>query len=77
VFRAGGMELTVHTAGRRSQAENGATVERAGDGLRATFTMREGDSGRGVVLESMGGKPRALPPGELDPLAQGRSGSAG
>src|SRR5215472_2335059 len=34
VFRtAGGMELTLHTSGRRSEAERRARVERAGDGL--------------------------------------------
>ena len=69
VFRSDGMHLTLHTAGRRAESEGGVSVQRAGDGLRATFTMREGESGRGVVLESMGGKPRALPPGELDRLA--------
>jgi pentatricopeptide repeat protein len=72
VFRAdGGMHLTVHTSGRRRDAaEGGAVVEQAGDGLRATFTLREGESGRGVVLESMGGEPKSLPPEELDRLAQ-------
>jgi GH15 family glucan-1,4-alpha-glucosidase len=70
VFRSEGMELTVHTAGRRSEAAGGASVQRVGDGLRATFTMREGESGHGVMLESMGGKPRALPPAELERLAQ-------
>jgi GH15 family glucan-1,4-alpha-glucosidase len=71
VFRTeGGMHLTVHTAGRRrAVAEGGAEVERAGDGLRATFTLREGESGRGVVLESMGGEPQSLSPEELDQLA--------
>jgi pentatricopeptide repeat protein len=44
-------------------------VERSGDGLRATFTLREGESGRGVVLESMGGEPKRLPPAELERLA--------
>jgi len=68
VFRSDGIELTVHTTGRRSQAEGGADVQRAGDGLRATFTMREGESGAGVVLESMGGKPRVLQRGELERL---------
>jgi len=63
------MHLTLHTVGRRAESEGGASVQRTGDGLRTTFTMREGESGRGVVLESMGGKPRALPPGELDRLA--------
>jgi pentatricopeptide repeat protein len=67
VFRtAGGIELTLHSTGeRRSAAEGGAAIERAGDGLRATFTLREGESGRGVVLESMGGQPQQLPPTEL------------
>jgi pentatricopeptide repeat protein len=67
VFRtAGGMELTLHSTGeRRPAAEGGAAIERVGDGLRATFTLREGESGRGVVLESMGGQPQQLPPAEL------------
>ena len=71
VFRAdGGMHLTLHTSGaRRDVAAGGAAIEQAGDGLRATFTMREGESGRGVVLESMGGKPKSLPPEELNRLA--------
>ena len=68
LFRSGDMELTLHTAGRRAASEEGAgKVERRGDGLRATFTMREGQTG-GVVLESMGGKPRALSRGELTRL---------
>ncbi len=71
VFRQhDGMHLTLHTAGRRDAAEERASVERAGDGLRATFTMREGESGRGVVLESMGGAPRAMTAAELDQLAE-------
>jgi pentatricopeptide repeat protein len=71
VFRADdGMHLTVHTAGPgRDRADARAAVQRVGDGLRATFSLREGDSGRGVVLESMGGEPRALAPEELDRLA--------
>jgi GH15 family glucan-1,4-alpha-glucosidase len=69
VFRtAGGMELTLHSVGLHSRAEGGA-VERAGDGLRGTVTMREGESGRGVVLESMGGQPHAIDPAELQRLA--------
>ena len=31
--------------------------------------MREGESGRGVILESMGGQPQAIPPAELQRLA--------
>jgi GH15 family glucan-1,4-alpha-glucosidase len=75
VFRAtGGMELTMHTAGRISPAEGGAQIERAGDGLRALISMREGESGRGVVLESMGGEPRAIEPAELQKLADDTAG---
>jgi GH15 family glucan-1,4-alpha-glucosidase len=71
VFRTqGGMELTLHTAGRKLPGEGGAPIERIGGGLQATITMREGESGRGAVLESMGGKPRALPPAELERLAE-------
>ncbi|MGH3250707.1 MAG: glycoside hydrolase family 15 protein, partial [Trebonia sp.] len=70
VFRTDdGTHLTMHTAGRRKAAEGGSMIERAGDGLRATFTMREGESGRGLVLESMGGEPRSLTSDELDQLA--------
>jgi GH15 family glucan-1,4-alpha-glucosidase len=71
VFRAeDGTHLTLHTAGRRGAADGGATAERVGDGLRAAFTLREGESGAGVVLESMGGDPRALATRELDQLAE-------
>ena len=71
VFHAeDGMQLTVHTSGRRSVAEGGFAPEQVGDGVRGTFEMREGDYGRGVVLESMGGEPHALPAGELERLAQ-------
>jgi pentatricopeptide repeat protein len=72
VFRAQGsdMHLTVHTAGRRRDAaEGGIVVERAGDGLRAALSLREGESGRGLVLESMGGEPRSIDPEELDRMA--------
>ena len=71
VFRAdNGTHLTVHTAGRRRDvSEGGIVVERAGDGLRATLTLREGESGRGMVLESMGGEPRSIDPAELDRMA--------
>jgi GH15 family glucan-1,4-alpha-glucosidase len=70
VFRAGrGRELTLHTTGRADEDEGLANIERTKNGLRATLTMREGDRGRGVVLEWMGGKPRIVPPGELQRLA--------
>jgi GH15 family glucan-1,4-alpha-glucosidase len=70
VFRAGDTELTVHTTGRRTAGQGGAIVERAGSGLRATITMRETDPAAGLVLESAGGPPRAVPPAELDRLAE-------
>ena len=71
VFRAAdGMHLTLHVAGVRDGNGERATVEPAGDGLRATFTMKEGESGRGVVLESMGREPRSLKPEELDRMAE-------
>jgi GH15 family glucan-1,4-alpha-glucosidase len=74
VFRAGnGMQLTLHTAGRHESGGR-ATVEQQSDGLRATFEMREGDSGRGVVLESMGGEPRSMTAGELNQLAEDTAG---
>ena len=69
VFRTtGGMELTLHTSGRRTPRERGAAAERTEKGLRATITLREGETG-GLVLESMGGEPQALPPAELQRLA--------
>jgi GH15 family glucan-1,4-alpha-glucosidase len=71
VFRADdGMVLTFHAAGMRETADGRAKVERAGDGLHAVFEMREGDSGRGLVLESAGGTPRAMAAAELDQLAE-------
>ena len=71
VFRGDdGMELTLHSTARVKESEGRAVIERAGDGLRATFTMREGQSGRGIVLESMGGEPRSLQPADLEQLAE-------
>ena len=68
VFRtSGGMELTLHTSGRRTAAEGGTTPERVGDGLRATINLREGQTG-GVILESMGGQPRTIAPEEVQRL---------
>jgi pentatricopeptide repeat protein len=67
---ADGMELTLHSSGKRDPGDpDAAKVTRHGDGLRATFSMREGQTG-GVVLESMGGKPRAVPPAEIARLAE-------
>jgi GH15 family glucan-1,4-alpha-glucosidase len=70
VFTCDGMELTVHgilPAGG-SVKDTGVTPEHAGDGLRWTRTLREGQSG-GVVIESMGGTPRLYTPDEAQQLA--------
>jgi GH15 family glucan-1,4-alpha-glucosidase len=65
VFRAGSMEMTLHTSGKREPGDADAAVpERRGDGLRAVITMREGQDG-GIVLETMGGQPRSIRPAEI------------
>jgi GH15 family glucan-1,4-alpha-glucosidase len=71
VFQADGFELTMHSVGPRgaSPEELGLTVERVGDDLRLLRTLHEGETA-GVVLESMGGKPRRLPAGEPARLQQ-------
>ena len=60
----------MHSVGEpgTSLREQGVTVERHGDGLRATRTLRAGQTG-GVMLETMGGPPRRLPPEDLQRLA--------
>jgi len=70
VFQADGLELTLHSVGApgTSLRDQGATLERHGDGVRAARTLRAGQTG-GVVLESMGGPPRRLPPEEVQRLA--------
>jgi GH15 family glucan-1,4-alpha-glucosidase len=74
VFHADGMELTLHSVGPRgaSPEELGVTVERVGEDLRLVRSLREGES-TGVILESMGGKPRRIPTGELDRLSRDTS----
>jgi pentatricopeptide repeat protein len=70
VFEADGLELTLHWAAPAEVTRDNAdiTVERRGEGLRATRTLRAGQTG-GVVLESMGGAPRRMPPEEVQRLA--------
>jgi GH15 family glucan-1,4-alpha-glucosidase len=70
VFRAVGMELTLHAVGDPGDPARGRKldVERIGDDLRVTGTLREGEAS-GVVLESMGGRPRRMEQAELDKLA--------
>ena len=69
-FRSDGLALTLNPIAPEglTQAEAGVTVERDGDGLRWTRTLREGQIG-GVVLESDGGAPRRVTPGEAQRLA--------
>jgi GH15 family glucan-1,4-alpha-glucosidase len=70
LFEAGGMELTVHWAAPPEVSANdpGITVERHGDGVRGTRTLRAGQSG-GFVLEWMGGPPRRISPAEVQDMA--------
>jgi GH15 family glucan-1,4-alpha-glucosidase len=70
VFRSNGTELTLNPVGERtvSLGDQGLTVERLGDDVRITRTLREGETG-GVVMESMGGQPRRIPPAELKQLS--------
>jgi GH15 family glucan-1,4-alpha-glucosidase len=69
VFASDSFELTVHGIAPEglSAADAGVTLERYGEGLRWTRTLREGEAG-GVVLESMGGPPRRVTPGEAQQL---------
>src|SRR5580698_4515526 len=54
-------ELTLHMSGSSASSleEQGVTMERDGDGLRATRTLRTGQSW-GVILESDGGAPKRV-----------------
>jgi GH15 family glucan-1,4-alpha-glucosidase len=70
MFQSDGMELTLHAIAPAEMTlqDAGVTVERRGDGLRWTRTLREGQIG-GVVLESMGGPPRRVTPEQAQQLA--------
>jgi GH15 family glucan-1,4-alpha-glucosidase len=68
VMTSGGMHLTLHPAFGREAGERTQPIRRVGDGLEAIRTMREGETA-GVVLESMGGKPRRITPAEITRLA--------
>jgi GH15 family glucan-1,4-alpha-glucosidase len=79
VFRSegpDGMELTLNPTGTRKVApgEHGELdVQRLdGNDLRITATLREGETA-GVVLESMGGRPHRISPGELEGLVRDTS----
>jgi GH15 family glucan-1,4-alpha-glucosidase len=68
VLRSDDMRLTVHvTAGGSNSTKNGSTVQRSGNGVRAAWTLSEGESA-GVMIESMAGAPRRLLTSELHRL---------
>ena len=70
VIQTDGLELTVHGIAPQGTSiqDAGITLERDGDGVRWTRTLRAGEIG-GVVLESMGGAPRLVPPEEAQRLS--------
>src|SRR3712207_1936336 len=69
LFVSDDLTLTLHRADLpgRSVREQGTSLERDGDGLRITKTLREGEIA-GVMLVSAGGPPKAVPPRELEEL---------
>jgi len=69
VFTSDDLEMTLHGIAPEgsSLTESDIKLERVGDGLRWTRTLREGEIG-GVVLESMGGPPRWVTPAEAQQL---------
>ena len=71
VFRSDDLELTLHGIAPEgfSLTGSGITLERVGDGVRWTRTLREGEIG-GVVLESMGGTPHRVTPEQADRLQE-------
>jgi len=70
VFASDDLGLTLHGIAPEGvdARDAGMAVERAGDGLRWTRTLREGQTG-GVVLESNGGTPRRVSPEEAQRVA--------
>jgi GH15 family glucan-1,4-alpha-glucosidase len=61
---ADGMRLTVPMVGRGAE-RNGSALKRAGNGLRASWTLREGETAS-VVIDSMAGAPKQIQPTDLD-----------
>jgi GH15 family glucan-1,4-alpha-glucosidase len=68
---ANGQHLTLHPTGMRELNsgghDGGVSAERIGDDLRVTASLREGETA-GVVLESMGGRPRRISAAELEKM---------
>jgi GH15 family glucan-1,4-alpha-glucosidase len=60
-----GMRLTVHMVGSRGDERTGSALKRARNGLRASWTLREGETA-GVVIDSMTGPPKRMRPADLD-----------
>ncbi|HTZ92644.1 MAG TPA: trehalase-like domain-containing protein, partial [Streptosporangiaceae bacterium] len=70
-----GTELTFHSTPPASTADGGpADTKQVDGGLRSFISMREGDAGRGVILEYGGGLPRAVMTAELQQLADQTAG---
>ena len=72
MFTSDDMRLTLHTAGGGAGSagaggKNGGGVHRQGNGVRASWTLHEGETA-GVIIESMGGQPRRVQAAELDRL---------
>jgi GH15 family glucan-1,4-alpha-glucosidase len=70
VLASDDMRLTVHVAvGGSGGKKNGSAVQRSGSGVRANWTLSEGESA-GVILESMGGEPKRVTTAELHRLLE-------
>jgi GH15 family glucan-1,4-alpha-glucosidase len=70
VFRSGQSHFTLNPTGDRDLSvgqHDGHSIERLGDDLRMTITLKEGESA-GTVLETMGGPPRRISRSEMDKL---------
>ena len=70
VFRSDDQELTLHAVGRRGSGHDDAAprLRRDENGVRGTWTLREGQIG-GVMLESAAGPPRRMQPWDMARLA--------
>ncbi len=67
MFASDDMRLTLHTCGSADGSKDGGGVHRQGSGVRAGWTLREGETA-GVIIESMAGNPRHIQVAELDRL---------
>jgi GH15 family glucan-1,4-alpha-glucosidase len=71
MFSSDGVTLAAHPIGPPGATleELGVTLERRGDGVHWTRTLREGQTG-GVVLESMADAARRIPPEDVQQLIE-------